>query len=76
MNRIAHPMTPKIEQAAQAVMHGGAVVSVSSMFTLPWWNENSAGIVAMAAVLGALSSIVGLIVSLYLKYRNNRDTRE
>lgn len=65
-------MSNRMEQVAQSATQGGAIITVSAFFSLGWWNENSAAIVAMAAVFGAVCSGVGLAVSIYLKYRERR----
>jgi hypothetical protein len=44
-------------------IHVGAIVAGSAYLSLAWWNSNSAGIVAIAAAIGAACSLVGLIFS-------------
>ena len=60
-------MTTKVDQAAHIATQGGAAVAGMgyATFSMGWWNENSAGIVAMAATFGAACSGVGLFVSWY-----------
>ena len=67
-------MADRIEHAAHVVTQAGAVVAGSSFatFSMGWWNTNSAGIVAMAAVFGAICSLIGLSVSWYYSIKRVR----
>ena len=64
-------MTSKFEHAAQTATQAGAAVAGSgwAIFKMGWWDENSAAIVAMAAALGGLCSVLGLIATIYFKAR-------
>ena len=69
-------MQDKIESAANIVTHAGAGVAVGSFFTLSFWNENSAAIVAMAAVGGFALSLVSFIFSrVHASKRRERELR-
>lgn len=54
-------MSDKIEQASNTVAQVGAAIAVTPFFTMQWWNENSAGIVAICAAIGAVVSIISFL---------------
>lgn len=55
-------MHDKVEQIATTAQHAGTAIAVGSFFSMNWWNENSAGIIAICAVIGAVVSVVGFCV--------------
>lgn len=62
-------MSDKIGQISSAVTQTGAGVAVMSFFSMQWWNENSAGILAICGAIGAVFSVAGFIVNLIHKRR-------
>lgn len=58
-------MGNKIEQVANVATQSGAAVAAGTYatFSMGWWNDNSAGVLAMAGVFGAACSFVGLLIS-------------
>ena len=60
-------MTDKIDQISTIVTQGGASIAVGSFFSMHWWNENSAGILAICGAIGVLISMAGFIVNYFHK---------
>lgn len=60
-------MKGKIDTITHVASQAGAAVAVTPFLTLSWWNENSAGIVAICAVVGAAVSVVSFIINQWHK---------
>lgn len=64
-------MQDKIEQVSNLATKAGATIAVTpgaaKLLSMEWWNENSAGVVAICAVIGATISILGFIVNQWHK---------
>jgi len=60
-------MQDKIEQVSTTVSKISATIAVTpgvaSIFSLQFWNENSSGIVAMCALVGALVTVATFCLS-------------
>lgn len=56
-------MSDKIDQVSNMVTQTGASVAVMSFFSMQWWNENSAGILAICGAIGAVFSVAGFVVN-------------
>jgi len=66
-------MQDKIEHTANIVSKAGAAVAITpcaaSFFSMEWWNENSAGIVAICAAIGATVSVLGFAIGQYRRHK-------
>jgi hypothetical protein len=57
-----------VSKTADVVTHvsaGATVAGSAAFFSMEWWNHNSAGIIAICAVFGALISLISFIVARY-----------
>ena len=66
------------EETANVVTHVSAGVTVTggaAFFSMQWWNENSAGIVAICAVLGLLISLISFVLGRIARYRTMKEQR-
>lgn len=65
-------MDNKAEHLAEQVTQAGAGLAVSAWASISWWDEHSAGVVGIAAAVGAACSVAGYLTSLYFKSKNNK----
>lgn len=64
-------MQDRVDQVANGVTQAGAAVAtapaVATIFSMQWWNENSAGVVALCALAGAVISLASFM---FTQWRN------
>lgn len=64
-------MQQKVDHIANSVTQAGAAVAaapaVATVFSMQWWNENSAGVVALCALAGAIISFTSFM---FTQWRN------
>lgn len=66
-------MADPIDNVATHVTQVSAAVAVTpavaSIFSIQWWNYNSAGVVAICAAIGAMVSVISFLLQQW--YRGN-----
>ena len=71
-----HQVTQHTADMVTHISAGATVAGGAAFFSMQWWNENSAGVVAICAVIGALISITSFILGRIAKRRADKVKKE